>query len=103
MYVSNIDSDLYDNELYFLSITNAKGDTVCNPNPCENNGICVPSAGESSCSCQDGFSGAICQRGELSYFLLFHSLTRGPKSSCSILGGACSLCVPLTKKDKKCK
>ncbi|CAM4727131.1 unnamed protein product [Leuciscus chuanchicus] len=35
----------------------------CAPNPCQNNGRCVPEEGDFECICPDGFSGHYCQVG----------------------------------------
>lgn len=53
-YLTKIDSFLY---LLFLII----GTNPCWPNPCQNNGICMPSGSTFVCSCLTGYSGQRCE------------------------------------------
>ena len=46
----------------------------CQPNPCENNGICSNKNGDAECNCVDGFTGLACEiqpPGDRVYFMAF--------------------------------
>lgn len=51
--------------------------SVCEPNPCANNGICTETDDSFSCRCHDGFSGNLCELtsdGELDHSYFYYSV-----------------------------
>lgn len=68
---------LYD---YGISITNIQDQCiysflidkgVCENNPCENGGTCMPGIGEYTCQCQVGFLGKHCEVGRFLALSIF--------------------------------
>ena len=50
------------NSLILFSTLSFNSADVCDSNPCQNMGICTPSApGEYDCTCTDGFTGDECE------------------------------------------
>ena len=43
---------------------------ICDPNPCQNQGVCQPSGNTYLCNCQDGFTGDNCESELQNHFIL---------------------------------
>lgn len=43
----------------------SKGSKVCDPNPCQNGGLCVGEGSRHKCLCEDGYEGVNCETGEI--------------------------------------
>lgn len=43
----------------------------CDGNPCQNGGLCTDTGDDFQCSCQNGFSGRICQLGK-TFYKIYH-------------------------------
>ena len=41
----------------------------CDPNPCQNGGLCADNVGSYTCTCADGYEGDNCETGELFHII----------------------------------
>ncbi len=51
---------------------------LCDPNPCQNGGMCTSMGNTFTCVCPPEFTGTICDNGELSFITIYSLLLYAP-------------------------